>query len=280
VNTNRKQFIIRMGIVLSFLVFLPAAASAERCLIQEDAMGKGGVGHGRGGVWAPRVWTTRVPLAPAGSVVVENVQGDIAVEAWDRAEVEIAVVKTASGPSGNPDDVRVEVESKDRALTLRTLYPQQSEDPVRVDYRLRVPRQVRLERLQTVEGTIMVREVEGSVNAHTLNGNIEQRSVSGNVVARAMNGNILVSLRALPDRNGAVQLDTVSGHIFLILPPRASADLQLSTVSGRIDSNYPLTVSQIPGDTSRRARLGEGGVQVRVRTVRGNIRVAENEELL
>lgn len=279
-DTSRKVLIIRVGIVLILLVPFAVVASAKRCLVQEEAMGGGSAGRLKAGGVPARVWSTRVPLAPAGSVAVENVQGDIAVEAWDRAEVEVTVAKRASGPGANPDEVRIEVDSQDRSLTLRTIYPQQSDDTVRVDYRLRVPRQVRLERLRTVEGSITVRGIEGSVNAHTLNGNIEQRNVSGNVVARAMNGNVLVSLRALPEKDGAIQMDTVNGHLFLVLPPQASADLQLSTVAGRISCDYPTSVSQLLGDTSRRARVGQGGVQVRLRTVRGNISVAESEELL
>ncbi|MFB3924088.1 MAG: DUF4097 domain-containing protein [Terriglobia bacterium] len=275
---KRRSF-LQIGIVLTFLASFATAASAKRCLVQEDK-GYGGGGSIAADPSSPRVWSTRVPLPPAGSLTVENVQGDITVEAWDRAEVEVAVVKTATGPSANPDDAQVEVESQDRSVTLRTIYPKPSEDPVRVDYLLRVPRQVHLDRLQTVDGSIIVRAVEGTVNAHTLNGNIEQRGVSGSVVARAMNGNILVALRALPDRKGSVRMDTVSGHLVLVLPPHADADLQLSTVSGRIDSNYALAVSEVPGDSSRRARVGQGGVPIRLRTVRGNIRVVASEELL
>jgi len=226
------------------------------------------------------VWSGRYPFPPGGSVAVENVQGDIDVEAWDRAEVEVVVVKTALGLGANPDDVRIEVESNGRALTLRTLYVGQADEPVRVDYQVRVPRQVRLERLRTVEGSIRARGIEGSVDASTLNGNIEQRNISGSVLARAINGSVAVSLRALPDRAAPVQLDTVNGHIFLSLPSQANADLQLSAVAGRIEGNYAFTVSDVPGDTSWRTRLGRGGVQVRLRTVRGNIRVTESEELL
>ncbi len=232
------------------------------------------------GAQEQQVWSARYPLPPAGVVAVQNVQGDIDVEAWDRAEVEIVVVKTALGLDANPDDVRIEVESRGRALTLRTLYAGQAEEPVRVDYRLRVPRQVRLERLRTIEGSIGVRGVEGSVDASTLNGNIEQRNISGSVVARALNGNITVSLRALPERAAPVQLDTVTGHIFLALPARANADLELTTVAGRIDSKYVFAVSEVPGDSLWRTRLGRGGVQVRLRTVRGDIRITESEDLL
>lgn len=232
------------------------------------------------GAQEQQVWSARYPLPPAGVVAVENVQGDIDVEAWDRAEVKVAVVKTALGLGANPDDVRIEGESSSRALTLRTLYLGQADEPVRVDYRLRVPRQVRLERLRTVEGSITVREIEGSVDSSTLNGNIEQRNISGSVVARAINGNVAVSLRALPERAAPVQLDTVNGHIFLSLPARANADLLLTTVAGRVDSCYTFTVSDVPGDTTLRTRLGRGGTTVRLRTIRGDIRVTENEELL
>jgi DUF4097 and DUF4098 domain-containing protein YvlB len=149
-----------------------------------------------------------------------------------------------------------------------------------VDYRLWVPRQVRLERLQTIAGNIGVHGIEGSVDARTLSGNIEERNISGSVVAAAINGSVAVSFRALPEPAAPVRLDTVNGHIFLSLPPGANADLQLSTVAGRIDSKYVFAVSDVPGDTSWRTRLGRGGVQVRLRTVRGNIRVTESEELL
>lgn len=245
-----------LGVVLGLIAAVPTAALEQR------------------------IWTSRQPLPPAGIVAVENVQGSIDVEGWDRAEVEVIVVKTARGPGANLDDVRIEVESQMRALILRTFYPRPSDEPVRVDYRLRVPRQVRLKPLRTVEGNITVRDVEGSVDARTLNGDIEQTRVSGSVVARAINGSIAVSLRALPDRTEAIHLDTVNGHLFLALPPQANADLELRTVAGRVEGEYAFTVSENPGDTSWRTRLGRGGVLVRLRTVRGNIRVTEGEELL
>jgi hypothetical protein len=256
-------------------------AQADRCLVQDDLAGRslrlGGAGSG-----APeaRLWVARYPLMPGGSVSIENIQGDIDIEGWDRAEVQVAVIKEAPGPTANPDDVHIDVESRDRRLVLRTVYPGQSDGSVRVDYRLRVPRQVQLERLRTVDGSIKVKQIEGSVDARTLNGNIEQMNVSGSVVARAINGNIAVSLRALPEPPAPIQLDTVNGHLFLSLPSQANADLQLSTVAGRVDSRYTFTVSDVPGDTTWRTRLGRGGTVVRLRTIRGNIRVTENEELL
>ncbi len=227
-----------------------------------------------------QVWKGRYPLPPAGRLAVENVQGDIRVEGWDRAEVELTATKTAAGPASRLDDVRIAFQVGEGALTVRTIYLGESREPVRVDYRLRVPRQVRLERLRTVDGDINVRDIEGSVDARTLNGNIEQVNVAGSVAARAINGSIAVSMRALPDAGSSLRLDTVNGNLDLILPSRPNVNLELSTVAGRVESNYILLASSVPGDTKRRARLGRGGILVSLRTVRGNIRVAEREELL
>ncbi len=227
-----------------------------------------------------QVWKGRYPLPPAGRLAVENVQGDIRVEGWERAEVQLTAIKTAASSAGRLDDVRIAFEVGEGALTVRTVYLGESGEPVRVDYRLRVPRQVRLERLRTVDGNITVVNIEGSVDARTLSGNIEQVDVAGSVVARAINGSIAVSLRALPEAGASLRLDTVNGNLDLVLPPGPNVNLELSTVAGKVESNYVLLASGVPGDTARRARLGRGGVLVRLRTVRGNIRVVEREELL
>ncbi len=227
-----------------------------------------------------RAWYGRYPLPAGGSVVVENVQGEISVEGWDRAEVEITAAKMGTGQDDHLNVVRVVTELGLHSLTFRTLYPPHLEKPIRVNYRLRVPRQVQLSSLRTLEGNIAVHNVEGFVDARTLSGNIEQMNVSGRVVARALTGSIIVSLRTLTPGTAPLLLDTVNGNVVLFLPPRANADLELSTVAGTIEGNYAFQVSSIPGDSTRRTRLGLGGVTISLRTVRGSIRVGERDDLL
>jgi DUF4097 and DUF4098 domain-containing protein YvlB len=227
-----------------------------------------------------QVLRARYPLRAGGCVTVENVQGAIRVEGWDRAEVEVTVTQTGASSSGHMDPVRIAVNSIASGLGFRTLYPQESEAPVRVDYRLRVPRQVRLDRLGTVQGDITVLDIEGPVSARSLSGNIVQKNVAGRLEARTLNGNVAVSLRALVDPKASLDLDAVNGNLELILPPAPNADLELDTVAGNIEGRYAFTVSDLPGDTAQRAHLGRGGVRVRLRTVRGNIRVTERDDLL
>lgn len=228
---------------------------------------------------AREIWRMRYAL-PAGSrVTVINVQGSIQVDGWDRAEVELTVIKAAGSPGASLADVDIAVEWRSDSLRVRTLYSGESDQPVTVDYRLRVPRQVRLEGLRTVNGDIVVQNLEGSVEARTLNGHIEQAGIAGSVVARTLNGNVRVALRALPEGAGTVQLESVNGDINLLLPAAADAELELSTVAGRIASDLLFSAASAPDDTAVRARLGRGGVSVRLRTIRGNIRVAENQDV-
>jgi hypothetical protein len=225
-----------------------------------------------------RVWEKHFSLPPGGRVTVENVHGSIWVEGWDRAEVEASVVMRSPRPTDRLDDVQVAVEARSGSLAFHTLYPGDLDGPVIVDYHLRVPRQVRLEQLSTLEGGIIVRAVEGAVQARSLHGDIEEVDVAGSVVAHALTGNIWVSLRALPAPQSPIKLETVNGNLDLLLPAQANADLELYTVAGRILGTYTWQASSVPGDSTRRARLGQGGVRVELRTVRGNIRVSQRDE--
>ncbi len=225
-----------------------------------------------------RVWERRFELAPGGHVSVVNIHGSVLVEGWDRAEVEATVAMRSATPTDQLDDVQVAVEARSGGVAFHTLYPSGLDTPIRVDYRLRVPRQVRLDELSTLQGDIVVRDVEGTMEAHNLHGDIEGINVSGSVVAHALTGNILITLHALPDRRLPITLATLNGNVELLMPPQANANLELSTVAGNIMGDYPFQVSFVPGDSTRRAQVGAGGVRVELRTIRGNIRVGQRDE--
>jgi hypothetical protein len=237
----------------------------------------GGLGPAYG---IERNWVKDFVLSPGGRVSVENVDGDIVVEGWDQAQVQATVAMRSAGAGDRLGAIQVAVEAKPGSLAFHTLYPANLEKPVRVDYRLRVPRQVQLEELSTLQGAIAVRDVEGSVKARSLHGDITGMDMTGSVAARTLTGNILISLRSLPDVRGAVRLETINGNLDLLVPAKANADVELTTVAGRILGSFRYEVSSVVGESTRRTRLGQGGAHIELRTVRGNIRVGErNAEL-
>lgn len=227
-----------------------------------------------------RVWEKRFELPPDGHVSVVNVHGSVLVEGWDRAEVDATVAMRSDAPTDQINDVQIAVEARHGEVAFHTLYPGDLDTPIRVDYHLHVPRQVRLDEVSTLAGNIVVHDLEGTLNARNLHGDIEGINVSGSVVAQALTGNILMTLRDLPDPRLPLSLSTINGNVDLLLPTRANANLELSTVAGSIMGNYPFQVSSVPGDSTRRAQVGAGGVRVELRTVRGNIHVGQRDEEL
>ena len=49
-------------------------------------------------------------------------------------------------------------------------------------------------------------------------------------------------------------------------------------MAGNFMGDYPFQVSSVPGDSTRHAQVGAGGVRVELRTVRGNIRVGQQDD--
>jgi hypothetical protein len=125
---------------------------------------------------------------------------------------------------------------------------------------------------EAVNGQIAISQVSGDVSAETVNGSIELEGVSGNVDARAVNGRIEVTLVGDRLAEEGVDLATVNGPVVLRIPQSYSAQLELETVTGGMDVDFPITISgRLPRRIS--TTLGGGGPPVRVETTGGAIRV-------
>ena len=222
-----------------------------------------------------QVWRATYPLTAGGDLALESVHGGIWIEGWDRAEVEVTAFKRTAGNPSDLEKVEVKVDSGADWLTLRTVYRGQTDQPVRVDFRLRVPRQVQITRIGTVQGDIYLRALEGPVRAQTLSGNITGVDLAGETVFHATNGNVSASFRALPEADEAVVLDTLNGNVTVVLPPGSNADLLLKTVAGQTETPFAWKTSLSSGGQRARVRAGRGGVEIRLSTVRGDVRVLE-----
>jgi DUF4097 and DUF4098 domain-containing protein YvlB len=186
----------------------------------------------------------------------------------------------SKSPTDQLNDVQVAAEAHDGVVEFHTLYPKGLDSPIRVDYRLRVPREVHLDQVSTLQGDIVIHQIDGSLEAHNLNGDIAAVDVSGPVSARALTGNIMISLRRAPDANAPLEIATINGNVDLALPSQSNANFDFSTVAGNIASPYPFQVSATPGDSTRHAQAGAGGARIELKTVRGNIRVSHRDREL
>jgi hypothetical protein len=122
----------------------------------------------------------------AGTVVVDARVGDIRVEGWDRARVEVEATKVVRAGSRAKAEhlfprirVRLTTDEEGRTVTLKTLYPPRrpwrpfrGESKLTVNLHVMIPSNAKL-RLECVDGDVTVRGVRGDVQLKVNYGDVE-----------------------------------------------------------------------------------------------------------
>jgi hypothetical protein len=222
-----------------------------------------------------RAFVQTYPLAAGGSFRLENINGSVRVEGWERDEVEVRALKTSVADPRDADRVKIDVCSQPNAIEIHTRYPEGTGVEVAVEYVVHVPYRVLLGSVETVNGSVVVRGVDGGGELRSVNGDVEVLDSAGRFSAKTTNGNLHVQLRQLIDGD-PMNIETVNGSVVLGLPSNAHANLKILSMNGDFSSELPVT-STAGSPTARafRARLGQGtgGGEISVRTVNGGIRL-------
>jgi DUF4097 and DUF4098 domain-containing protein YvlB len=212
------------------------------------------------------------PLQPGGSFELQNVNGAVEVQGWDRNEVEVRAVKTAKHKESDLERVSIEVDAKPGAVSVVTRYPQNEGVEVAVEYTIHVPHGARVEHIGTVNGTLRVAGVESVEDLHSVNGNIEVFDAGGSVHAHTTNGNVHLELAHTPDKIGATA-ETTNGSLVLAVSSDMQADVEARCLNGNFYSELPMTMESTQRPREMHGKLGHGGAPIHLRTVNGGIRV-------
>jgi putative adhesin len=212
------------------------------------------------------------PLQPCGTFELQNVNGAVDVQGWDRNEVEIHAVKTAKQQESDLERVSIEVDARPDAVSVATRYPQNEGVEVAVEYTIHVPHRVHVEHIGTVNGTLRISGLENVEDLHTVNGDIEVFEAGGNVHARTTNGNVHLELAHAPEKPGATA-ETTNGSLVLAVPPDLQAEIEARCLNGNFYSELPITMESTQRPREMHGRLGRGGVPIHLRTVNGGIRL-------
>lgn len=216
-------------------------------------------------------FTQSFPLPPGGVFELQNVNGPIEVQGWDRNEVEIHAVKIAKESQADLDRVSIEVDAKPAQVSVMTHYPQNEGVSVAVEYTVHVPHTAHLGHIGTVNGTVKIAGVEDVGDLHTVNGNIEVYEGAGNVRAHTINGNVHLELLHFGD-NG-MEAETTNGSVLLAVPADTQANLEARSMNGSFHSELPLSLESSLRPREMRGRYGKGGAPMKLNTVNGGIQV-------
>jgi DUF4097 and DUF4098 domain-containing protein YvlB len=210
-------------------------------------------------------------IEPGGSLEVQNVNGTVEVNGWDRNEVEVRAVKTAERREADLARVTIDVAATPHSVAVTTRYPQNDGVEVTVDYSIRIPHGARLQLASTVNGTLRVSGIENVGSLRTINGDIEVYDSAGPVAAHTTNGNVRLELHRV--EAGVASAVTTNGSIVLALSPGSHANLEARSLNGDFQSELPLRVEGALQPREVRGKIGRGGGTILLRTVNGGIRV-------
>ena len=212
------------------------------------------------------------PLQPGGTFDLQNVNGTVEVQGWDKNLVEVHAVKTAKLKESDLERVSIDVNANASGVSIATRYPQNEGVEVAVEYTIHVPHGAKLEHLGTVNGTLRIAGVDEVDDLRTVNGNIEVFGADSTVHARTTNGNVRLELSHVHGVGGTLA-ETTNGSVVLALPADSQADLEARCLNGNFLSELPVEMQSTLKPREMHGKLGQGGAPIRLHTINGGIRV-------
>lgn len=219
------------------------------------------------------------PLAADGRIRLENVNGDIRIEAWDRNEVAVKYVKSGDNQD-ELDRVDVTIDADNDSLSIETEYKKRKSswhhgNSGSVDFSLKVPANARLNNVSSVNGSLDIRGVTGGIDSSTVNGRIEVRDVAADLDLETVNGTIEAWFSNLGG-DQRISLETVNGRIIVWLPEGADVAIDAETVHGGISNDFGLEVDKGFVGRDLNGKLGSGNARLDLETVNGSIKIKKS----
>lgn len=127
--------------------------------------------------------------------------------------------------------------------------------------------------LRSTSGDLTVEDAPHGVDAQTSSGDIKVRDGCGRFRLSSMSGSVLACVRR---PLSAVTLSSTSGGVVLRVPEGLDASLDLSTGSGDLSCDVPVTLLEHHRNRMR-ASLGRGGPAIQLSTASGDVHVTRGE---
>ena len=220
-------------------------------------------------------------LAGVQKVRVQNVNGAVHVETWDKPQLSLVAVKRAKGssPAETLKETEIRVKTTGSTLEIETVLPKTrgwglfswwGRGMAEVSYELKLPAATALQ-IETVNGRILAERRLGPLVLNTVNGTIRVVAQEGPVRANTVNGSVEVAFTG-PVRKA--DLETVNGSVTVSGSRESSIRYNLQTVNGRIRSEFAeLSVEGKWGPKEARGEFNGGKEALSVETINGEVRL-------
>jgi len=213
-------------------------------------------------------------------VSVENVNGQIEAQAWDKPYLKVRAVKSASGSHSSDmlKQTEIRVRKIGDEIKIETITPRRRRlfgfldlgtGGIHVDYELWIPGAATTH-LETCNGRVQAVGFHGDFSVDSVNGSVELRDLGGPVKATTVNGSVRVAFKG-PLRKS--HLETVNGSVEVFFDKASSVAYDLETINGRIESDFDFKVEGKYGPKEAKGSYNGGDQSLHCETVNGSIRL-------
>lgn len=305
-RTARNTFVISLSLALTFTAALAAGTAQRWTWDRDDDM--------RSFKKEDIVKTLKFAEAgKPGELIVDNVFGPIAVEAYDGRDVllqaqKIVYARDEARAKKAEEEVKLDLTEKGNTVEAYVDGPFRQTDEehegrgihwhgdpgyrVYYGFTLKVPRRTDLVLSTVLDGAIEVRGVEGTFKVRHVNGQVRIVDAAGAGDAQTVNGGVTVLFRRPPD--GPCKFKTINGDVEVDFPTPPSADFRVKTMHGEVYSDFDVTslpraaavreerpesgkfVYRSDGYTG--VRVGKGGPEIKLETLNGDILIAKRSK--
>jgi hypothetical protein len=219
-------------------------------------------------------------LAATAETMIDPAQnGSIHVQGWANSDILVkACVRASAEDMGTAQALAKQVTVTDGPGRVVAKGPANTGGHAgwSVSYEVWVPAAANLQ-LKAFNGSIHLEGTTGQIRAHTLNGSLHLKDVGGDVEAETQNGSLTLELASSGWHGKGLKLNTTNGSVRLNLPATFSAEVEASTVNGRVKSDFPTGEDESDRNHQRHNlafTIGAGGPKIEARTVNGSVQIS------
>lgn len=221
-------------------------------------------------------------LVLGGVVVLDNTDGDIEISGWEEERIDITAYRSRELPAsagihfmGRRFSLpEIMTQAAGETVMIKTEGEQGVKNGGTVDYALKVPRSIRLDRISNGQGDIRISDIYGRVVVEASEGRVTIGNYSGSLEIRLKRGPVEVELLDLRPGD-IVRINVGQGDVVLYLEPGIAAAFSLEapagTISSELDLQQPLPARKVASKT------GDDGASLEVTALQGSIQIREVE---
>ncbi|MBS1606594.1 MAG: DUF4097 family beta strand repeat protein [Bacteroidetes bacterium] len=217
-------------------------------------------------------------------LTIENFTGDLPIEGYNGNEIIVSVthghfetpekakgLKPVYGGGVDNTGIGLAMEKNGNSVTLNCLLSFGQD----VSYRLKVPENIalKIERDCPRGGETTISNIKNEIELKSCQ-EVSLRNVSGPLVINTISGGINVVFTEI-SKDKPISLAAISGDVDVTLPAKSAVDLELSTISGSMFSDFDLSSTYKDmhrvGGGNIKTQLNGGGTSLKLRAISGNI---------